>query len=68
MDKTGESLNQDLHIRVFRLLMYYTEAVTQKGFIIKGILRNFAKFTGRHPCQSLFFNKVAGQRRNLRNF
>ena len=26
----------------------------------KGILRNFAKFTGKHLCQSLFFNKVAG--------
>ena len=28
----------------------------------KGILRNFAKFTGKHLCQSLFFNKVAGLR------
>ena len=25
----------------------------------KGILRNFAKLTGKHLCQSLFFNKVA---------
>ena len=25
----------------------------------KGILRNFVKFTGKHLCQSLFFNKVA---------
>ena len=24
-------------------------------------LRNFAKFTGKHLCQSLFFNKVAGR-------
>ena len=29
-------------------------------FYKKGILRNFAKFTGKHLCQSLFFNKVAG--------
>ena len=28
----------------------------------KGILRNFAKFTGKHLCQSLYFNKVAGLR------
>ena len=28
----------------------------------KGVLRNFAKFTGKHLCQSLFFNKVAGPR------
>ena len=27
--------------------------------IIKGVLTNFAKFTGKHPCQSLFLNKVA---------
>ena len=26
----------------------------------KGVLRNFAKFTRKHLCQSLFFNKVAG--------
>ena len=26
----------------------------------KGVLRNFSKFTGKHLCQSLFFNKVAG--------
>ena len=26
----------------------------------KGVLRNFAKFTGKHLCQRLFFNKVAG--------
>ena len=28
--------------------------------IRKGVLRNFAKFTGKHLCKSLFFNKVAG--------
>ena len=26
----------------------------------KGVLRNFAKFTGKYLHQSLFFNKVAG--------
>ena len=26
----------------------------------KGALRNFAKFTGKHLCQGLLFNKVAG--------
>ena len=26
----------------------------------KGVLKNFAKFTGKHLCQSLLFNKVAG--------
>ena len=28
----------------------------------KGVLRNFAKLTGKHLCRSLFFNKVAGLR------
>ena len=50
------------------------QAVAQKSFIVlviyrsshrrcsvrKIVLRNFAKFTGKHLCQSLFFNKVAG--------
>ena len=31
-------------------------------FCEKGVLRNFAKFTGKHLRQSLFFNKVAGLR------
>ena len=29
-------------------------------FYKKGVLRNFTKLTGKHLCQSLFFNKVAG--------
>ena len=28
----------------------------------KGLLRNFAKFTGKRLCQILFFNEVAGLR------
>ena len=28
----------------------------------KGVLRNFAKFTEKHLCQSFFFNKVVGLR------
>ena len=28
----------------------------------RGVLRNFTKFTGKHLCQSFFFNKVAGLR------
>ena len=33
-----------------------------EAFCQKGVLRNFAKFTGKHVFQSLFFNKVAGLR------
>ena len=31
----------------------------------KIVLRNFAKFTEKHLCQSLYFNKVAGQACNF---
>ena len=31
-------------------------------FCNNGVLRNFAKFTGKHLCKSLFFNKDAGLR------
>ena len=31
-------------------------------FCKKDVLGNFTKFTGKHLCQSLFFNKVAGLR------
>ena len=32
----------------------------QRCSVKKGVLRNFAKLTGKHLWQSLFFNKVAG--------
>ena len=31
-------------------------------FCKKGALKNFAKFTAKRLCQSLFFNEVAGLR------
>ena len=34
----------------------------QRCSVKEGVLRNFAKFTGKHLCQSLFFNKDAGLR------
>ena len=30
--------------------------------MIKGVLRNFTKLTGKYLCQSLFLNKLAGLR------
>ena len=32
----------------------------QRCSVRTGVLRNFAKFTGKHLCQVLFYNKVAG--------
>ena len=37
----------------------------QRFSIEKGVLGNFIKFTGKHQCQSLFLNKVAGLRQHL---
>ena len=34
----------------------------QRCSLLKGVLWNFSKFTGKHLRQSLFFNKVAGLR------
>ena len=28
----------------------------------KGVFKNFAKFTGKHLCEGLFFNKIEGLR------
>ena len=34
-------------------------------FCERGVLKNFAKCTGKHLCQSLFLNKVAGDACNV---
>ena len=39
----------------------YKEALVQR-FCNKDVLRNFAKFTGKHLRQRFFFNKLAGLR------
>ena len=35
-------------------------SIRPEVFCKKGVLKNFAKFTRKHQCQGLFFNKVAG--------
>ena len=40
----------------------------QRCSLRKGVPRNFAKFTGKHLCLRLFFNKVAGLRHQACNF
>ena len=35
------------------------KSIRPEVFRKKGVLRNFAKFTGKHLCQSFFFNKVS---------
>ena len=40
-----------------RLVCFFKVYVQKQS---SGVLRNFAKFTAKHLCQSVFFNKVAG--------
>ena len=42
--------------------LLYTEAVAQRCSVKKVFLEISQKFTGKHLCQSFFFNKVAGLR------
>ena len=37
---------------------------SRSGECEKRVLRNFTKFTGKHLCQSLFLNKVAGENKS----
>ena len=55
---TPETFNANFE----NMLKKVTEAVPRRCSIRKSVLRNFAKFTGKHLCESLFFNKAAGLR------
>ena len=46
------------------LMILKTLEAATGGVWCEKVFRNFAKFTGKHLCQSLFFNKVAGLRPN----
>ena len=41
---------------------YQSRSSHQRCSVRKSVLRNFAKFTGKYLCQSLFFNKIADLR------
>ena len=47
---------------VMQDIVLYSEAATGSVSIEKDVLKNIAKFTGKHLRQSFFFNKVAGLR------
>ena len=62
---------KNIYATIFNLFIHnfiYQEFTQNTSFrsshrrcsVRKGVFRNFAKFTGKHLCQSLFFNKVAG--------
>ena len=44
----------------FELAAGFSRSSHRRCSVRKDVLKNFAKFTGKHLCQSLFFNEVAG--------
>ena len=50
------------------LFLLVTELPCPEVLFGKGVLESFAKFTGKHMCQSLFFNKVAGAASKFEKF
>ena len=40
----------------------FNKSMFNINYGVFSVLKNFAKFTGKHLCQSLFFNKAAGLR------
>ena len=52
-------MHMDFLLKQLKFYLVRSELAT-RGILLKGALRNFAKFTGKYLCQSLFFNKVAG--------
>ena len=55
------ALLEKIHHSYYRFLKIYFRSSRPEVFCRKGFLRNFAKFTGKYLCQSLFFNKVASR-------
>ena len=41
------------------MLLLKMRSSHQRCSVITGVLRNFAEFTGKHLCQSLFFDKMS---------
>ena len=44
------------------ILLAFGRGSRPEVFCKKGVLKNFAKFTGKYLCHSLVFNKVADLR------
>ena len=60
MGKMTSTVLMKMSMRKFEILR--DRSSHQRCSIKKDVLRNFPKFTGKHLCQVLLFNKVAGLR------
>ena len=49
-------------ISLFKVFLLKFQKQPPEVFYKKSVLRNLTKFTGKHLCQSIFFNKIAGLR------
>ena len=47
-------------IKIHCVILLLFRSSHQRCSLKIGVLKNFAKFAGKHSCQSLFFNKVVG--------
>ena len=59
----GELLNRDSSVSINHQNIH--RGSHRRCSVRKGVPRNFTKFTGKHLCQSLFYNKVAGRTATL---
>ena len=50
------------HVRISYFLLTPYRSSYHRSSIKQGVFKNFAKSTGKHLCQSLFSNEVAGLR------
>ena len=51
---------RNIHKYLRHMLLFFKRSSRPEMFCKKDVLRNFGKFTGKHLCQNLFFNKGAG--------
>ena len=51
-----------------QFMVMWKEERPPELFFKKGVLRNFAKFTGKHLCLSLFFNSCRPREISKNNF
>ena len=56
------SLSEIPETCILKSFMYFIKAVAPRCFVKKVFLKDLTKFTGKHLCWSLLFNKVAGLR------
>ena len=59
---TNISIISSTQIACDVMCVQYVQKQPPEVFFKKGVLKNFANFTGKHLCWSLFFNKVADLR------